>query len=207
MLRAPPGTPTISTFLEALRRNRWHDRAACRDSDPGLFDIDLSHGQARYLASPKILAAFLVCDGCEVRWECLRESLRRVHVKLSDEAATEAAAAGVWGGSTEWDRRAVRHLPREDAAAELERTFPERLAQRVAAFQAAHSNGHPPTLRVREVRRVLVGIGVRAAEATSVAGLPDRRSEIDNTSHLGVAHRTVMEYDKRRMVPGGRRRA
>ena len=37
-------------------------------------------------------------------------------------------------------RRAVRHLPRDEAAAELERTFPERLARRVAAFRAAHPN-------------------------------------------------------------------
>jgi hypothetical protein len=135
-----PGTSIVTTFLEALGRNEWHSRAACRDQDPDLFDVDLSHGQDRFLRSPKVLAAFLVCSRCPVRGECPGRVLRRVRVDLSEGAATEAPSAGVWGGTTEYDRRAVRHLPRKDAAQELKRTFPERLALRVAAFQAAHAN-------------------------------------------------------------------
>ncbi len=155
-LRADAGTSACSTFLEALERNEWHADAACAGQDD-VFLSDLSLGQDRQMPSPKVLLAFLTCAGCPVRGECLAESLRRVRVRLGEGVATEAAAAGVWGGSTEWDRRGVRHLPPDEAAAELERTFPERLARRVAAFHAAYSNGHRPPRYFQEVRRMLVG--------------------------------------------------
>lgn len=83
-------------------------------------------------------------------------------MQLTDDLHTEAPAAGIWAGSVEWDRRAVRHLPQREAAQELERTFPERLARRVEAFQA-HQDGRPAKGHVLEVRRMLVGIAVRSA--------------------------------------------
>jgi hypothetical protein len=77
-------------------------------------------------------------------------------VDPGDGGSTDMEPAGIRGGATQLDRGAGRRLPIDEAAREA-RTFPERLARRVAAFQA-HSNGRPPTRHAREVRRVLTAI-------------------------------------------------
>jgi hypothetical protein len=43
--------------------------------------------------------------------------------------------AGVWGGSTEIERLAVKTLPLAEAAEVLERTLPVRIEKRIAAFE------------------------------------------------------------------------
>jgi WhiB family transcriptional regulator, redox-sensing transcriptional regulator len=69
----------------------WRSRAACRDVDPELFfplgasDADL----------PQIDAAKRICRTCPVREPCLRWVL-------------STGDAGVWGGTTEPERRKHR---------------------------------------------------------------------------------------------------
>jgi len=164
----PVGTPTTSTVSEALARYSWHSQAACA----GREDVFLSDDTLGWThpESPTVLLGFLICAGCPVRRPCLQEALRTVHVALAEDAdprvqvsSTTAPASGVWAGTTMADRRKVRRLPRGEALERLEREFPERLAGRVAAFQR-HEDGRPPEGRAREVRRMLVGIAVRAAE-------------------------------------------
>jgi hypothetical protein len=43
---------------------------------------------------------------------------------------------GIWGGSTEFDRMQLRHLPQDEQVAELERMLQARLQERLAAWQA-----------------------------------------------------------------------
>ncbi len=70
----------------------WRNRSACRDRDPELFFPVGSTGAA----VDQIDAARLVCQTCPVRSECL------------DFALATNQEAGIWGGTTEDERRKVR---------------------------------------------------------------------------------------------------
>lgn len=70
----------------------WRGHAACRDSDPDLFFPVGTTGAAL----EQIEAARAVCSRCPVREECLEFAL-----------ATNQEA-GVWGGTSEEERRALR---------------------------------------------------------------------------------------------------
>lgn len=72
--------------------NSWREHAACRDSAPELFFPIGATG----LALAQIDAAKAVCDRCTVRAECLEFAL---------ETNQEA---GVWGGTSEDERRHLR---------------------------------------------------------------------------------------------------
>jgi len=63
----------------------WAAFAACRDADSGLFFAD---GDGEGTA-----VALRICAGCPVQVECLEWAL------------TARAQFGVWGGTTEQDRR------------------------------------------------------------------------------------------------------
>ncbi len=84
-----------------LRRRDWLSDGSCRDEDPELFFPISSAGPA----VRQILAAKAVCDRCAVRQECLRFALEDAH------------SHGVWGGTTEDERKAIR---RAQAQAEAE---------------------------------------------------------------------------------------
>ncbi|MGH9155025.1 MAG: WhiB family transcriptional regulator [Acidimicrobiales bacterium] len=73
--------------------SQWRDKAACRASDPELFFPVGSTGTA---ALGEIRAAKALCAMCGVRDECLQFAL---------EANQEA---GVWGGTSEEERRRLR---------------------------------------------------------------------------------------------------
>lgn len=73
-------------------QHAWRALAACRDSAPDLFFPIGATG----LAIDQIEAARDVCLGCPVRRECLEFAL---------ETNQEA---GVWGGTTEDERRLMR---------------------------------------------------------------------------------------------------
>jgi len=75
---------------------RWRDRAACRDSDPNLFFPVGSTGAAL----EEVAAAKALCRTCPVRAECLAFAL---------ETNQEA---GVWGGTSEEERRELRRSRR-----------------------------------------------------------------------------------------------
>lgn len=70
----------------------WRAVAACRDTAPDLFFPIGATG----LAIHQIEAAKAVCGGCAVRRECLEFAL---------ETNQEA---GVWGGTSEDERRGLR---------------------------------------------------------------------------------------------------
>lgn len=76
----------------------WVQRARCRDEDPELFFPIGTTGPA----AEQIERAKAVCMQCNVRPECLEWAL------------ATAQDAGVWGGLSEEERRAVRRARRRD---------------------------------------------------------------------------------------------
>ena len=68
------------------------DRGACRPTEPELF-FPLS---AAGPTVPQVAAAKAICRGCPVRAECL------------DYAIQTAQDHGIWGGTTEEERRLAR---------------------------------------------------------------------------------------------------
>jgi WhiB family transcriptional regulator, redox-sensing transcriptional regulator len=73
----------------------WRDYAACRDADPDLF-FPLGTSGA---SLPQIEEAKQICRTCPVCAPCLRWALKN-------------GDAGVWGGTTEDERRSYRELRR-----------------------------------------------------------------------------------------------
>ena len=72
----------------------WRTRAACRDADPEIFFPAAAPGtEAERL---QVAEALTFCTGCVVRTECLQFAM------------TARGAAGVWGGTSEDERRVVR---------------------------------------------------------------------------------------------------
>jgi WhiB family transcriptional regulator, redox-sensing transcriptional regulator len=72
----------------------WRDDAACRDVDPELFFPVGNAGPARL----QIVQAKRVCARCPVRTPCLEWAL------------ASGQEAGVWGGTSEDERYALRRL-------------------------------------------------------------------------------------------------
>ena len=70
----------------------WRRSAACRDTDPDLFFPVGATGQA----IDQIEAARSVCTLCDVRQACLEFAL------------STNQESGVWGGTTEDERRKLR---------------------------------------------------------------------------------------------------
>jgi WhiB family redox-sensing transcriptional regulator len=70
----------------------WRTLGACRDEDPELFFPVTSKGPA----ARQLVAAKAICAGCVVSRECLRYALenRQDH--------------GVWGGTSEEERKLMR---------------------------------------------------------------------------------------------------
>jgi WhiB family redox-sensing transcriptional regulator len=95
--------PMSETSQRLLRRRPeagdtdWRDHAACQDVDPELFFPIGTSGPALL----QVNEAKQVCRACPVRRPCLRWALER------------GEDAGVWGGTTEDERRILRfaHAP------------------------------------------------------------------------------------------------
>jgi hypothetical protein len=149
----------------------WHRRAACLGEDR-LFLSDRTLGKAKNLGSATLTLALAICSTCPVRRECLAEGLRDIRIDLDprSDAQTHPSATvpadGVWGGTTTADRTGVRHLPRAEAAAVLEGSFPARLARHVEAFRR-RVRATPDQRRSRRVRRLLAML---AAGRVAVTG-------------------------------------
>lgn len=79
----------------------WVHRAKCRDVDPELFFPVGTTGPA----AAQIEAAKEVCVKCSVRDECLEWAL------------VTGQDAGVWGGTSEEERRSIRRARRREVAA------------------------------------------------------------------------------------------
>ena len=70
----------------------WRDQAACRHADPDLFfPVGTSGPALRQIDEAK-----RICQACPARTPCLAWAL------------DHNVAAGVWGGTTEEERRALR---------------------------------------------------------------------------------------------------
>lgn len=69
----------------------WRDDAACRDVDPDLFFPIGTMGESLL----QIDEAKQICQACPVCGPCLRW-------------AVDSGSAGVWGGTTEDERRILR---------------------------------------------------------------------------------------------------
>ena len=78
----------------------WRDFASCRSCSPDLFFPAGTTGAARH----EIAAAKAVCQECPVQSECLRFALRT------------GQAYGIWGGTTEDERVAIKRLQRGSLA-------------------------------------------------------------------------------------------
>ena len=77
----------------------WVHHARCRDEDPELFFPIGTTGPA----AMQIDAAKAICDGCGVRVDCL------------EWAMATGQDAGVWGGLSEDERRALRRSRRRQS--------------------------------------------------------------------------------------------
>ena len=73
----------------------WRDDAACLDADPDLFFPVGTTGPGLDQTDQ----AKRICQACPVRKRCLASALEL------------GAAAGIWGGTTEDERRALRRVP------------------------------------------------------------------------------------------------
>jgi WhiB family redox-sensing transcriptional regulator len=93
-LKIKGGDPLALTWTRSIEwdTDDWRKNAACRDTDPELFFPIGTTGQA----IDQIEAARSVCYACEVREACLEFAL-----------ATNQES-GVWGGTSEEERRKLR---------------------------------------------------------------------------------------------------
>ena len=91
----PGGTVALtaphSMTLNAIADD-WRDQSACRDTDPDLFFPVGTTGPA----IEQIENAKSVCTDCEVRQPCL------------DFALATNQDSGIWGGTSEEERRKLR---------------------------------------------------------------------------------------------------
>ena len=81
-----PWTPPLIT------PGQWRSAAACRSADPEMFFPISDSGPAR----EQTVKAQAMCATCQVRRECLAFALRTGQIY------------GIWGGTTEHERAAVR---------------------------------------------------------------------------------------------------
>src|SRR2546430_5780653 len=98
MREGPPPGPADIRFTDG-KAGRWMDwvrRARCKDEDPELFFPIGTSGPA----AVQIEMAKAVCCQCSVKGECLEWALGTNQ------------DAGVWGGLSEDERRAVRRARR-----------------------------------------------------------------------------------------------
>lgn len=99
-LQARMGAGDVRPLMVTVsdRNTDWLDHAACRYCDPELFFPDSNVRPAR----AQVEAAKKVCRGCSVRGTCLSWAL------------DHGQEAGIWGGTTEQERRQLRrHRPAE----------------------------------------------------------------------------------------------
>jgi len=97
-------------------RAAWWSRAACSTADPDLFFPISGAG----LALKQVTRAKAICARCPIQQACL------------DYALDASPIQGVWGGTTEAERRRLGHRPRRAHA----RRAPEQTAGARAARHA-----------------------------------------------------------------------
>jgi WhiB family transcriptional regulator, redox-sensing transcriptional regulator len=84
--------PAVAPVTSGARSLSWMSRGACQQADPELF-FPVAAGTGP--AARQVEAAKAVCGPCAVRANCLSYAL-------------EAMPEGIWGGTTQEERRAAR---------------------------------------------------------------------------------------------------
>ena len=82
-----PTPPGRSELYDLLVRPAWHADAACREHP----EVNFFPGRGEPVAPAKA-----ICSGCLVRGEC------------ADAVGLSYDTYGVWGGRTEYERKALR---------------------------------------------------------------------------------------------------
>jgi WhiB family transcriptional regulator, redox-sensing transcriptional regulator len=108
-------------------RTNWRDEAACRSTDPELF-FPVGNGSP---ALRQIGRAKQVCARCPVRTPCLEWALET------------GQQAGVWGGTSEDERRVLRSLLGTLRADPRSRAEFLRLGRRTALSTKRLADGGP----------------------------------------------------------------
>ncbi|MGH3468908.1 MAG: WhiB family transcriptional regulator [Thermocrispum sp.] len=88
---------SVTTSLEAVVAPQWAESALCAQTDPELFFPE--RGQIDVLRAAK-----RVCAECPLQVECREYAIQR------------GEPFGVWGGTTERERRRIRTERRKAAA-------------------------------------------------------------------------------------------
>ena len=84
-----PEAPWLADFAEVWTRPAWMTQGACRGTDVDRF-VPRGGGASE--------AALMTCGRCPVRQECLEHAL------------ADPSLVGVWGGTTEAERRRLRRM-------------------------------------------------------------------------------------------------
>jgi WhiB family redox-sensing transcriptional regulator len=115
----------------------WVVQAACRFANPKLFDV---------VSGADAAAALSFCMVCPVKEECLQDAL-----------AQEVNPDGVWGGTTQTERRKIRRygstgpVPEGMAAVNAAKTHCKRNHE-FTPENTRWSNGHRSCIACRELR-------------------------------------------------------
>ena len=133
---------SAASFLQALELERWQASALCAQVDPEVFFPDKGGSTKE---------AKRICQGCEVRSECLEYALEREE------------RFGVWGGLSERERRAKRGV--HDAA----------LLRRIAEVRRLDAAGMTRRQIAAElgVHETTVGMDLRRSDPLEEASVPD----------------------------------
>ncbi|MFD8719112.1 WhiB family transcriptional regulator [Streptomyces sp. NPDC059629] len=99
--------------------SRWRQRAACLGTDPELFFPPSEPGPAQ----AQIEEAKKICHACPTQWTCLGWAL------------SQGVTDGIWGGSTERERRVM--------VAELRTPIRPSLSWEYRHLLAAHGTQDP----------------------------------------------------------------
>lgn len=115
----------------------WVFQAACRDADPRLFDV---------VSALDAESALAFCKACPVKEACLQDALDQ-----------EVNPDGVWGGTTQTERRRIRRygstqpVPEGMAAVNAAKTHCKRNHE-FTPENTRWSNGHRSCIACRELR-------------------------------------------------------
>jgi WhiB family redox-sensing transcriptional regulator len=85
LMSAPDGPDEQLTLEDWLQRPAWHKKAACAGQTPAFFVKGTPPTRTRQ-----------ICAGCAVREKCLEAAL------------ADPDLVGLWGGTTERERREMR---------------------------------------------------------------------------------------------------
>jgi hypothetical protein len=165
----------VSNVSDALKRSKWRGDAACGDwDDPDAFFPEPHSGARGDLSNPRELETNLLCVGCPVRKGCLTEALTPIVVFFPGLPPSTMRATGTWAATAFSDRQRLRRLSVAEAAERLEAELPERLRQRIEAFERRHPDNDHPGCTGKRCRRARVMLddmrGARSSRASARMG-------------------------------------